>query len=89
MDEIAGVLAKKFARDAEELARAALLLINLGDLIRPTLRIKVLGDDADNRILECAVAGKADVIVTGDQAMLAIKIFEGIHLASLRDYLDS
>jgi putative transcriptional regulator len=29
-------------------------------------------DDPDNRILECAVAGRAEVIVTGDKALLAL-----------------
>lgn len=83
------MLARKFAREAEELARAALLLADLGELIRPKRRLKVLRDDPDNRILECAVMGQADAIVTGDRAMLAMNIFKGIRLMSLRDYLDS
>lgn len=89
IDEVIGVLARKFAREAEELARAALLLADLGELIRPKRRLKVLRDDPDNRILECAVMGQADAIVTGDRAMLAMNIFKGIRLMSLRDYLDS
>jgi predicted nucleic acid-binding protein len=43
----------------------------------------------DNRILECAVFGKADLIVTGDKEMLRLKEYMGVKIASLRDYLES
>jgi len=39
------------------------------------------------RILECAVAGKADAVVTGDEAMLSLGQFRRIRLVSLSDYL--
>ncbi len=40
----------------------------------------MLEDDTDNRILECAVMGDADLIVTGDHAMLELSGFEGIRI---------
>lgn len=89
VDEVLLVLARKFARDAEDLARVALLFAELGEMVRPRRRIRVLKDDADNRILECAVAGGADLIVTGDQDMLEVGAFEGVRLLSLRAYLES
>jgi len=51
LDEVLEVLARKFARDPEELARVAVLLSELGDMVRPKRRIRKLKDDADNRIL--------------------------------------
>ena len=53
----------------------------------PTTRLKVFRDDPDNRILECAVAGKATAIVTGDKAMLALGEYTGVRLISLSAYL--
>jgi predicted nucleic acid-binding protein len=47
----------------------------------------VLRDEPDNRILECAVTAKARVIVTGDQAMLALGEYRGIRILSLKDFL--
>ncbi|MBI5572562.1 MAG: putative toxin-antitoxin system toxin component, PIN family, partial [Desulfomonile tiedjei] len=41
----------------------------------------------DNRILECAVAAQADVVVTGDHHLLALKTFEGIPIVRLADFL--
>ncbi len=41
----------------------------------------------DNRILECATAGGAALIVTGDRAMLALGQFEGVEIITLREFL--
>ncbi len=38
----------------------------------------VTRDPDDNKILECALAGKADLIVTSDQDLLKLKTFRGI-----------
>lgn len=89
LDELLGVLARKFARDGEELARVAVFLSDLAETVRPRARLKVVADDPDNRILECAVAGHADAIVTGDRALLALGTFRGVRLLTLAGYLDS
>ena len=87
LDELLGVLARKFSRDPEELARVALWLGELAEWVRPARRLSVVADEADNRILECASAGEAEVIVTGDKGLLRLGTFEGIDIVSLRDYL--
>lgn len=87
--ELLDVLVRKFGRDAEELARVAVLLSELAEFVIPKRKIDVLVDSADNRILECAVAARADVIVTGDKAMLALGDYEGIRIVSLREFLAS
>lgn len=88
LDELLGVLARKFARDADELARIALFLDGIASFAGPTRRLKVLADEPDNRILECAIAGQADAIVTGDRAMLALSEYRGVKILSLAAYLD-
>jgi len=87
IDEVLAVLAKKFGRHLEELSRVAVLLAEASELVRPRSRLTVLADDPDNRILECALAGKADSLVTGDKAMLRLRVFEGITVLSLDEYL--
>ena len=87
LDELLGVLARKFSRNAEELAHAAVFLGELGTTVKPGRRLKVLKDDPDNRVLECAIAGRADVIVTGDRALLALREYRQVRIVSLRDYL--
>jgi uncharacterized protein len=86
--EVLGVLAQKFSKGPEELSRTAIFLSELGELIVPREKLAVLDDEPDNRILECAVTGHAEVIVTGDRAMLNLKKFRGIRILSLRQFLD-
>ncbi len=87
VDELLEVLARKFARDAEELAHVAVFVTELAMVVAPKRRLRVVKDDADNRILECAVTGRAAAIVTGDKALLALKLYESIRILTLRDYL--
>jgi putative PIN family toxin of toxin-antitoxin system len=87
LDELLEVLARKFARDAEELAHTAVFVSELSRTVRPRRRLRVVRDEPDNRILECAVAGHADAIVTGDKELLALREYRGIRVLTLRDYL--
>jgi putative PIN family toxin of toxin-antitoxin system len=88
LDELLGILARKFSRDPEELAHVAVFLSEPGVIVKPRRKFHVLKDELDNRILECAVAGRADAIVTGDRALLALGQYRGVHIISLREYLN-
>ena len=87
LGETLGVLGRKFSRDTEELARLAVFLADLTEFIATTRRIDVLADDPDNRVLECALAGAAQLIVTGDRAMLALRDYGGMEIVTLREFL--
>lgn len=89
LDELLGVLSRKFSRNPEELARIALLLDSLAEWVEPVDHLAVLSDDPDNRVLECALAGRADSIVTGDKRMLALGEWRGIEIVTLARYLDT
>jgi putative PIN family toxin of toxin-antitoxin system len=89
LDELLGILARKFSRDAEELAHVAVFLSDLATLVKPRRRLHVVKDEPDNRILECAITGRAAAIVTGDRALLALREYHGVRIISLRDYLGS
>ena len=58
------------------------------DVLVLDVRDAVLADEPDNRILECALAAAARVIVTGNRAMLARGEFRAIRIVSLSAYLD-
>jgi putative PIN family toxin of toxin-antitoxin system len=88
LDELLAILGRKFARDAEELAHAAVFLAELGILVQPRRRLHVVKGDPDNRILECAIAGRADVIVTGDKALLKLREYRDVRILSLQEFLD-
>jgi putative PIN family toxin of toxin-antitoxin system len=57
------------------------LLAELDDLaffVDPPPTVVVARDPADNRVLEAAVAGEADYIVSGDADLLSLGDFRGI-----------
>lgn len=87
IDELLSVLARKFSYDREALSRVAVFLADLGEIVEPKQSFRILADEPDNRILECADAAGADLVVTGDRAMLAEANFRGIRIVSLREYL--
>ncbi len=47
----------------------------------------ILEDPSDNRIIECALEIKADLIVSGDRHLLALKEFKGIKIRTASDVL--
>ena len=75
-------------RDALRQARAVRLRGELGGIVEPAEPLTVLADEPGNRIVECALAANAQLIVTGDRAMLALGEYRGIRVVSLSAYLD-
>lgn len=55
----------------------------------PEERIRIIrSDPADNLVLEAAAAGRADVIVSGDQDLLELKRFRNIHVLTARAFAE-
>ena len=88
IDEVLSVLSSKFGRDREELSHVAVTLSELAEMVKPARRIKLLKDEADNRILECAIYGEADLLVTGNKEILQLGEYKGVKIISLREYLE-
>lgn len=71
LEEVAGVLTRKFGWDGERTARAIQTLEHAAIVIEPPRLEEVIeGGHPDNRVLECAVAANADYLVTGDRRHL-------------------
>ena len=87
--ETADVLKKKFGWDNEKVSRSIMVMTNASQVVKPTKKIeKIKTDKSDNKILECAVEGKADYIVTGDKKhLLTLKKFKGIPIYSPQEFL--
>jgi uncharacterized protein len=86
LEEVLGVMSRKFARSPEEVARTGLYLASVARIVTPERRVQVLADVPDNRVLECAIMAGAEVIVTGDREMLPLGTWEGIQILSLRQF---
>lgn len=56
-------------------------------ILRPRVRVTACRDPKDDRVLECAVAGGAEVLVTGDRDLLALDPFRGIRIVTPSAFL--
>ena len=71
LEEVAGVLRRKFGWNEEGTAQAVRVIESGATVIDPPRLPEVIeGGHADNRVLECAVAASADYLVTGDRRHL-------------------
>jgi putative PIN family toxin of toxin-antitoxin system len=73
MEDVGGVLARKFGWTAPELAGFLPPLWRRCIVVTPTKAVTACGDPDDNRVLECAQAAEASSIVTGDEDLLRMK----------------
>jgi putative PIN family toxin of toxin-antitoxin system len=82
------VLREKFDRAPEWLAEADRQLRVIARIVVPTASIHAIeADPTDDRILECAVAADAEVIVSGDTHLLSLGSFRGILIQRVAEFL--
>ena len=81
--------ASKFDRYVRRERRDALLerVASLGEIIDVLQSIRASRDPKDDKFLEAAVNGRADVIVTGDKDLLDLNPFRGIAIMTPAGYL--
>lgn len=58
-------------------------------LVAPQRTITAVSDEPDNRVLEAAIEGAADCIVSGDRHLLTLGIFEGVPILTPAAFLST
>ncbi len=72
----------------EEIADFLRRLRLVATVVEPQMTLEVIEADADdNRVLECAVAGGASYIVSGDEHLLGLGDYEGIVILNPAGFL--
>ena len=91
LEEAAGVLVRKFGWDEERAAQAIRVIENAAIVSEPLRLPDVIeGGHPDNRVLECAVAARADYLVTGDrQHLLPIGEHQGTRIINAPRFLSA
>ena len=92
LNELSDVLARpriqvKYGLTQEDIETILALILLRGEPASPTRRVDVCRDPKDNMVLEAAVCGQADVIVSGDEDLLTLHPFEGIPIVGSSDFL--
>jgi len=89
LDELAATLAKrKLARyvaasglSAEQIVTSYRRIVTL--VTARQLNARVLRDADDDAVLACALAARADLVVSGDNDLLSLKGFSGIRIVTI------
>ncbi len=90
LEELSKNLRLKVRLESAEAEEVVRLLRNRARIVSSTEKISVIREkDADNRILECAAACEAQVLVTGNfKHIRPLGSFRGIEILSPREFLN-
>ena len=89
LKEFEKVLKEKFKVSIHLVREIIQEVMDVAEIVEVSSHIKAISyPDEDNRVLECAVDGKADFIVTGDtRHILPLKEYSGIKILSPSEFL--
>lgn len=90
MNELADVLSQpKFDRYVTVRQRIQFirLIVNLAEFVPIVQTVRECRDPKDDKFLEVALNGRADVIITGDQDLLSMNPWREIEILTPVDYL--
>jgi putative PIN family toxin of toxin-antitoxin system len=88
MRELAEVLRLDLETSEPEIVALLKLIAKVANVVQPGEALAaVKADPDDDRILECAVEGKADLIISFDRHLLDLKSFQGIGVVTPVDLL--
>lgn len=89
LEELSDVLSRaKFAKyvHREDVHAFIMAFIETGEHVTISQEIKACRDPRDDKFLELAVSGQADVILTGDDDLLVLHSFEDIPILRMREF---
>lgn len=79
----------RFKITHDELNDFAALILSKAEFVLPEESIHAVeADPSDNQLIEAAVAGQADYIVSGDKHLLELKEFQGVAIIMPRAFLE-
>ncbi len=90
LGEILSVLRVKFQWNVDKLLAVEEDIRSYANVVRPTQTLDVIkSDPSDNRILECAVAARSDLLVSGDMRhVLPLGSYADIRIVTLATCLE-
>jgi len=81
LEEMSRVLDEKFKLPVDKRRKYTEDILLIADVVFPAGNIHAIKDHpADDIILETAIIGKADMLITGDKHLLSLKRFRGVRI---------
>ena len=89
VDELSRVLRDKFTLGSVEIDKIISEIKDFAEIVTPRVTLQVVEKDPpDDRVLECAVAAKADFIISGDKHLLDLGNFREIKIVGPAEFLE-
>jgi uncharacterized protein len=86
--EVGRVMREDLGWEEDARIRHLKTIVKAAEIVIPRFTLDVIREDPpDNRILECAVEGRANLIVSGDRHLRRLKIYQGIPIVRPIDFL--
>jgi putative PIN family toxin of toxin-antitoxin system len=80
----------KYNLKDEEIEQVVGTIKKFAVVLPDVIKVDVVKDDPDdNKVLACALAVKADYIVSGDRHLLDLGVFEDIPIVTVKDFIDN
>jgi putative PIN family toxin of toxin-antitoxin system len=90
LDELDEKLRVKFEVAPNDVTMIRAKLQGIAEIVTPDVVLVVIEEDPDDdRVLECAVTGRADCIVSGDRHLLKLGDYDGIATMTVRQFLET
>lgn len=86
--ELVDIIAKKFPLSLEDMYLLKTEIQKSFVIVDPHISLTISRDEDDNRVLEAAVEGECDYIVTGDRDLLELKQVQKIKIVTPAEFLD-
>lgn len=86
--ELGDVLSKKIVYPKSKVLQVEKKMRKTFRVVHPIKSISAVADDDDNRVLEAAIEGKCEYIVTGDKDLLDLESYKGIRILTPTGFLD-
>ena len=87
LTELAQKLDEKFGWEKQKTAQLITSISTVATVFKTTPWLKVVSDDPDNRILECALKAGTEFLVTGDKHLLKLGNYGNFEIIKLSTFL--
>lgn len=85
--ELGDVLSKKIVYPESKVLQVEKKMRKIFRVVHPIKSISAVADDDDNRVLEAAIEGKCEYVVTGDKDLLDLGNYKGIRILTPGEFL--
>jgi putative PIN family toxin of toxin-antitoxin system len=87
LTEVAQKLDEKFGWEKQKIVQLISSISDVATVLKTTPLLKVVSDDPDNRIVECALKAGVDFLVTGDKHLLTLRNYGNVKIITLANFL--